>query len=156
MSLISRDTFSQLFPRDFCHSEYCDIKQPDISNKVYPKGDSAEDADGRTGYDPDHVEEMRAILLAIGPDIKEDYESPPIKQVDHYNLFCKLLDMKGKDNDGDEKRIEGLLKESEDSDDSSDSDSNEDSDENASSNLFINTPLIVSLIIVAITLTCLS
>ena len=132
---------------------YCSIQQPDISNKVYPKGDSAEDADGRTGYDPDHVEEMRAILMAIGPDIKENYESPPIKQVDHYNLFCKLLDIKGKDNDGEIKRIEGLLKESEDSDESgSDSDSDE-SDENSSSMIVLNHKLITSLTIIALKLT---
>lgn len=72
---------------------------------------------------------MRAILYAVGPDFREDYEASPLKQVDHYNLFCKLLDIKCKENDGDEDRIESLLKKSEESEESSSESESDESDE---------------------------
>ena len=106
------------------------ISSPKIKNRVFPHEDDDDKGVGLSGYDPEHVDEMRAILYAIGPDFRENYEADAVKQVDLYNLFCKLMDIRPRDNDGDMKRVSKLLKENEEN--SSDSDSDEDSDEDGS------------------------
>lgn len=129
---------SRLLPIIVTTDEGYHLSVPNIKNKVIPSESSEESNSesaeaGFTGYDPDHVEEARAILFALGPDFRIGYTGPPVKQVDHYNLFCKLLDIRPKDNDGTGKRIEKLLKGAEDNDssdsDDDDSDSDSDSDE---------------------------
>ena len=135
---------SRLLPIIVTADEGFHLTVPSIKNKVIPS-DSSEESNsqsnevGFTGYDADHVEEARAILYALGPDFRVGYTGPPVKQVDQYNLFCKLLDIRPKDNDGTGKRIEKLLKGAEDNDssdsdddDSSDSSSDEDDDDGAS------------------------
>lgn len=127
---------SRLLPIIVTADEGFHLTVPSIKNKVIPS-DSSEESNsqsnqvGFTGYDADHVEEARAILYALGPDFRVGYTGPPVKQVDQYNLFCKLLDIRPKDNDGTGKRIEKLLKGAEDNDssDSDDDDSSSSSDE---------------------------
>lgn len=126
---------SRLLPIIVTADEGYHLTVPSIKNKVIPS-DSSEESNsqsneiGFTGYDADHVEEARAILYAIGPDFRVGYTGPPVKQVDQYNLFCKLLDIRPKDNDGTGKRIEKLLKGAEDNDSS---DSDDDDDDSSSS-----------------------
>ena len=87
-----------------------DIEAPKIKNRVVPEVDDDDEGLGLSGYDPDHVTEMRGIFYAVGPDFRAAYESEAIKNVDYYNLMCKILDIRPKDNDGDLDRVAKLLK----------------------------------------------
>lgn len=55
---------------------------------------------GNHGYDPYVVEDMRAIFYARGPGLKKNYISPPLENVDHYNLICKMLNLAPLKNNG--------------------------------------------------------
>ena len=68
---------------------------------------------------------MRAIMYGFGPAFRKNYVSEPLAQVDHYNLFCHLLDIDPKPNNGSMARIERLLKEAESEEDSEESDEDE-------------------------------
>ena len=68
---------------------------------------------GGHGFDPDHVEEMRAIMYAFGPNLRRNYTSEPLAQVDHYNLFCHLLGITPHPNNGSVTKMERLLREAE-------------------------------------------
>lgn len=76
-----------------------------INSKVFPDGDPDDDGDqdmpkGSHGYDPDYVDEMSAIMYAYGPDIRDGQVIEQMDQVDHYNLFCALLNLEPKPNNG--------------------------------------------------------
>jgi hypothetical protein len=76
---------------------------------------------------------MRAIMYGFGPAFRKDYVCGPLEQVDHYNLFCHLIHIKPKPNNGTYSRVEKLLIESESSDDESGQqidDEDSDSDQN--------------------------
>lgn len=103
-----------------------DLEAPKINDRVIPKVDDDDEGTGLTGYDPDHVTEMRGIFYASGPSFRAAYEAAPVKNIDYYNLMCKILGVRPKDNDGDISRIEKLLKGYEES---GDDDNNEDDDE---------------------------
>jgi ectonucleotide pyrophosphatase/phosphodiesterase family protein 6 len=105
-----------------------DIEAPKIRGKVVPEVDDDDEGIGLSGYDPDHVTEMRGIMYAVGPDFKAAHEADPIKNVDYYNLMCKILDIRPKDNDGDMDRIEKMLK-GYVGDDSDDGDGDDDDDD---------------------------
>ncbi|XP_023233226.1 ectonucleotide pyrophosphatase/phosphodiesterase family member 6-like [Centruroides sculpturatus] len=64
---------------------------------------------GYHGYDPNVVEDMRTIFFARGPGLKKNYLSPPIENVDHYNLVCKLLQMAPLKNNGSWDRVKDML-----------------------------------------------
>lgn len=68
---------------------------------------------------------MRTVMYAFGPAFRSNYVSKPLSQVDHYNLFCHVLDIKPKSNNGTWSHVEKLLKDSE-SDESSSEESDED------------------------------
>lgn len=108
------------------------IKAPEIKGKVYPEEEDDDDRGrpdlGYHGYDAEYVSEMRTIFYGFGPGLRSGYLSKPLEMVDHYNLFCKLLDIKCRKNDGSKARAYQLLKEAEESSEESE-ESDEDSDE---------------------------
>lgn len=65
---------------------------------------------GAHGYDNKH-KEMRAFFAARGPAIKERTIVEPFRNVDVYELMCKILGIKPSKNDGDPKRTKAVLKE---------------------------------------------
>jgi hypothetical protein len=64
---------------------------------------------GHHGYDPYDVKEMRTIMYARGPGLKENFVSKPLMMTDHYNLICHLLDMEPQPNNGSWLRVQGML-----------------------------------------------
>ena len=54
---------------------------------------------GNHGYDQD-LKEMRGIMYGFGPAFKKNFTSEPIEMVDHYNLFCLLLNITPHPNNG--------------------------------------------------------
>ncbi|XP_054155596.1 glycerophosphocholine cholinephosphodiesterase ENPP6-like [Oppia nitens] len=125
------------------------IEPPTIKDKVYPHqesdtapGDDSDDDNdnndnnnvlkggGAHGYDVEYVDEMRTIVYGFGPAFRKAYISEPLEMVDHYNLFCELLDLNNcRPNNGSKYRTELLLKEAESDDDDDNDDSDEDDDE---------------------------
>jgi hypothetical protein len=83
---------------------------------------------------------MRAIMYGFGPAFRKDYVCGPLEQVDHYNLFCHLIDIKPKPNNGTYSRVEKLLiqSESNDNDESGQEIDDEDSDKNNENGVPIN------------------
>lgn len=110
---------------------------------MYPGGEPQEQ-EGHHGYDPDHVDEMNAIFYAFGPDFRDGYEAEPMRQVDHYNLFCHLIGIKAKPNDGVWGRVQRVLK-SEESVESSEEtkESDEDDDDNGAQTVALSTLLVI-------------
>ena len=64
---------------------------------------------GEHGYDPTE-RDMHVIFKACGPDFKKGYKQPDFYNVDRYPLLCNLLGIKPAKNDGDIKRVKGMLK----------------------------------------------
>ncbi len=54
--------------------------------------------------------EMAALFVAKGVAFKSGYTKRQIKNVDVYNLLCKILDISPAPNDGKKRRIESLLR----------------------------------------------
>jgi hypothetical protein len=81
-------------------------------------------------------------MYGFGPAFRKDYVCSPLEQVDHYNLFCHLIDIKPKPNNGTYSRVEKLLVESESNEnyesgqdiDDEDSDSDKDNENGVSIN----------------------
>ncbi|XP_064470608.1 glycerophosphocholine cholinephosphodiesterase ENPP6-like [Ornithodoros turicata] len=80
------------------------LPKPDFS-----KGAESKSYRGGHGYDPVQVEEMRTIFLARGPGLKKGFVSPPLNQVDHYNMLCSLLGIPPNKNDGNMEAALNLL-----------------------------------------------
>lgn len=64
---------------------------------------------GAHGYDNKH-KEMRAFFTARGPDFRSGHVVKPFKNVDVYELMCKILGIKPAINDGKYDRIKHVLK----------------------------------------------
>ena len=64
---------------------------------------------GTHGYDPRNTD-MHGIFYALGPAFRKDYESGSFYNIDIYNLICNILKIKPAKNDGNQERIESLLK----------------------------------------------
>lgn len=65
---------------------------------------------GDHGYDIDEYPEMKTMLLATGPGFKKGVKSSKMmSNVDHYNVFCHLLDLECNPNNGSFDRVRFLL-----------------------------------------------
>jgi alkaline phosphatase D len=64
---------------------------------------------GAHGYDPAN-RDMHGIFYADGPSFKDGYTTSTIKNIDVYNLICKILRIEPAPNDGDFERVRSLLK----------------------------------------------
>lgn len=148
--------------------------QPDINKKVYPDTDE-DDVDDETlpkgidGYDGDFISEMKGIMYAFGSDIQDNRVIDEISQVDHYNVFCELLELKPRANNGSATLAKKLLskfeKDDDDDDDSEEDDDKDDDskerppkidkdddDDNAAAGLRLQWPVLLSAIGVGIRL----
>ena len=63
---------------------------------------------GSHGYDNEHPS-MRALFIARGPAFKQGYVAKPFKNVEVYNLMCKILGLKPAENDGDFENVSEML-----------------------------------------------
>jgi predicted AlkP superfamily pyrophosphatase or phosphodiesterase len=63
---------------------------------------------GDHGYDNDFMD-MHGIFYAMGPAFKINHEQPTFESIQIYNLICQLLDLMPVPNDGDLKKIDGML-----------------------------------------------
>ena len=64
---------------------------------------------GAHGYDNSNSD-MYSIFYAAGPAFKKNYRFRELKNVDIYNLVCKILKLTPAPNDGDPSHIKGMLK----------------------------------------------
>ena len=64
---------------------------------------------GAHGYD-NTLESMRATFIAHGPAFKKGYVAEPFLNVDVYNVMCTILGLTPAPNDGDLKRVNGMLR----------------------------------------------
>jgi predicted AlkP superfamily pyrophosphatase or phosphodiesterase len=63
---------------------------------------------GAHGYSP-YFTDMHGVFYGIGPSFKRDFTHKAFRNVEIYNLVCKLLDIKPAANDGDFSTISELL-----------------------------------------------
>ncbi|MER3630882.1 MAG: alkaline phosphatase family protein [Blastocatellia bacterium] len=63
---------------------------------------------GAHGYDNAN-ESMRAIFIAAGPGFRKGYLAEPFKNIEIYNLMCKILRLRPAANDGNLKHVRNLL-----------------------------------------------
>lgn len=52
------------------------------------------DLKGMHGYDPQQFQQMRGILIGVGPAFRVGVKTPPAETVDVYLLLCRLLGLK--------------------------------------------------------------
>ncbi|XP_054156958.1 glycerophosphocholine choline phosphodiesterase ENPP6-like [Oppia nitens] len=90
-----------------------EIAVPSSPGKVYPGGETHIAPDppsgGNHGYDR-HIKDMRGIMYAFGPALKNNYLSEPLEMVDHYNLFCHILGITPLPNNGTDSKVTKMLK----------------------------------------------
>jgi hypothetical protein len=92
----------------------CSAKQGwSMSRDKTPPAGPTPPADGRVrgahGYD-NAYQEMQATFIAHGRAFKKKRTVEPFANVEVYNLMCKILGIKPAPNDGDLKRVQGLLR----------------------------------------------
>lgn len=103
---------------------------------MYPDTDGDQDrpSKGIHGYDAKYVDEMKGIMYATGPDIRDGQVIASLKQVDHYNIFCQLLGIPAKANNGSLEIVHSVLSRyeqtSEEGEDEEDSDEDDSDEEN--------------------------
>lgn len=71
--------------------------------------DNAIDAIGFHGYFPQEFEDMRGMTHALGPVFRRGYKGGHIEQVDHYQLWCHVLKMRAKPNNGSWARVRDFI-----------------------------------------------
>ena len=64
---------------------------------------------GAHGYD-NRYESMRATFIADGPAFKSGFVAEPFENIHVYELMCKILGLVPAKNDGDLRRVEGMLR----------------------------------------------
>jgi predicted AlkP superfamily pyrophosphatase or phosphodiesterase len=64
---------------------------------------------GAHGYD-NRYPSMRATFIARGPAFKSGYVAEPFENIHIYELMCKILGLKPATNDGDLKKVAGMLR----------------------------------------------
>ena len=73
------------------------------------KSDDFDKTRGAHGYD-NKYESMRATFIAHGPAFKRGYVAEPFENIHVYEMMCKILGLKPAKNDGDLKRVRGILR----------------------------------------------
>lgn len=64
---------------------------------------------GAHGYD-NQAQSMQATFIAHGAAFKKGYIAEPFENIEVYNLMCKILGLTPAKNDGDLKKVEGMLR----------------------------------------------
>ncbi|RWS29154.1 ectonucleotide pyrophosphatase/phosphodiesterase family member 6-like isoform X1 [Leptotrombidium deliense] len=89
--------------------------KPSIKGKVYPLTKTEVEHNnnklppGAHGYYAADFDQMRGITFAIGPAFKHGYLNIPLKQIDHYQVFCHILGLNPKPNNGSWDRVSKML-----------------------------------------------
>ncbi|RWS19557.1 ectonucleotide pyrophosphatase/phosphodiesterase family member 6-like isoform X4 [Leptotrombidium deliense] len=88
--------------------------KPSIEGKVYPHREKVDKQNetllpGDHGYYAADFDQMRGITFAIGPAFKHGYLNIPLKQIDHYQVFCHILGLNPKPNNGSWDRVSNML-----------------------------------------------
>jgi predicted AlkP superfamily pyrophosphatase or phosphodiesterase len=73
------------------------------------KSEGFEETRGSHGYD-NKYESMRATFIARGPAFRQGYLAEPFENIHVYELMCKILGLKPAKNDGDLRRVQGMLR----------------------------------------------
>jgi alkaline phosphatase D len=81
----------------------------DSSWSIGTRPDASGIRGGAHGYDNSNPD-MHSIFYAAGPAFKKNYRFNELKNVDVYNLVCKILKLTPAPNDGDPSHIKGMLK----------------------------------------------
>jgi len=82
------------------HKRYDDWYK-DIEERDRPRG--------AHGYD-NKYKEMMATFIAHGAAFRKGYVAEPFENIEVYNLMCEILGLKPARNDGDLKRVKGMLR----------------------------------------------
>jgi len=64
---------------------------------------------GFHGYFSHEFDEMRGIMYAVGPKFKRSFKGGHIEQVDHYQLFCHIMKIRAKPNNGSWVRVRDFI-----------------------------------------------
>ncbi len=83
------------------HKRYDEWVKKDIDDISQPRG--------AHGYD-NKYQSMMATFIGHGEAFKKGFVAEPFENVEVYNLMCKILGLKPAKNDGDLKRVKGMLK----------------------------------------------
>lgn len=73
------------------------------------KDENTEQIRGAHGYD-NRYQSMQATFIAYGPAFKKEYVAEPFENIEVYNVMCKILGLTPAKNDGDLKRVNGMLR----------------------------------------------
>jgi len=68
-----------------------------------------EGAIGFHGYFPHEFDDMNGIMYAVGPSFRRGFRGGPIEQVDHYQLFCHVMRIRAKPNNGSWVRVRDFI-----------------------------------------------
>ncbi|MFT3738421.1 MAG: ectonucleotide pyrophosphatase/phosphodiesterase [Breznakibacter sp.] len=64
---------------------------------------------GTHGYTPDWMD-MHAVFYATGPDFKQGYVTSRFRNIEIYNLICRLLGLDAAPNDGNFENVKNMLR----------------------------------------------
>ncbi len=76
---------------------------------VLKKTGDLDNLKGSHGYD-NELESMRAVFIGHGEAFQKGLVAEPFKNIEIYNLMCRILNLEPSQNDGDFSRVSGLLK----------------------------------------------
>ena len=68
-----------------------------------------EGAIGFHGYFPHEFDQMNGVMYAVGPSFRRGFKGEVIEQVDHYQLFCHVLKIRAKPNNGSWVRVRDFI-----------------------------------------------
>lgn len=81
----------------------------DATDHTSDAANDAIDSIGFHGYFPQEFADMRGITHAVGPVFRRGYKGGHIEQVDHYQLWCHVLKMRAKPNNGSWARVRDFI-----------------------------------------------
>lgn len=81
----------------------------DALDETEPRGRQRKPRIGFHGYFPDEFHDMYGIMYAAGPSFRKGFIGGPLYQVDHYQLFCHMLKIRARPNNGTWAHVRDLI-----------------------------------------------